>query len=106
MVTIPPTVTDVSRAILNLGEYGHRGPEIWEDDDRWGVEALRDNAAANIVRWLAPVANLRKVNRREVGLIMASHGAPRSLIANHARVIAKMINRDYAPQHNGGGTLL
>jgi hypothetical protein len=60
----------------------------------------------NIVRWLAPVASLRKVNRREVGMIMACHGASPALIAKHARVLAKMIKRDYAPQHNGGGSLL
>lgn len=93
MTTIPPTIKDVSRAVVALQE---------DVETVGGVSSLSDSVdrvARNLAYTLGKNVNLRKVTGREVALILASHGYTGKLETIAHKV--KFPLRRYADEYGG-----
>ena len=72
MTTVANTVKDVSRAISDLEEAVYGSTADYQDS--------LERVAVNLAYVLGKNVNLRKVTRREVALILASHGYDGALL--------------------------
>jgi hypothetical protein len=93
MTHVRPTVKDVSRAIADL-----------EDNGIAGTADRVARVASNLAYTTGPTVNIFKVSKRDVSLMLASHGASSITIERYARTIASAMRADFA-NHSWSGTI-
>jgi hypothetical protein len=93
MTHVRPTVKDVSRAIAVL-----------EDCDCANPAGHLPRVASNLAYVAGPTVNIFKVSKRDVSLMLASHGASAMTIERYAGKIARTMRSDFA-NHSWSGTI-
>ena len=100
-------VKDISRSIARIDRYGATKDESRIsniDGTNWTVLDMRMSVASDIGFVIGHTVRSSKVSKRDVSLMLASHGMSGQGISLHARAIARMIRSDFG-MHRWSGSI-
>jgi hypothetical protein len=103
MSTVAPTITDISRAVVRLDEHASTPAEGMAviGRENWTREDLRISVAENLAFVIGSSVRMGRLTKRDVGLMLAAHGASPFTIEQHALAIAAMLRADLGSRRMG-----
>ena len=102
-MSIPSVIKDITRAVIRLDENASCGESdiVRIDGENWTGLDLRISVAENLAFTIGRTVRLGRLTKRDVGLMLASHGATPFTIEQHARAIAAMLRADMGSRRMG-----